>query len=241
MNTSRKSIGEFCPTGPLRAVFNFGNKVLVGRDETGQPRGITVDLARLLANELCVDLTFVEMDRAVDVSSTAESGLWDVCFLAVDPKRSKKIDFSDPYVEIEGCYLAGPLCAAKSADELVASRARVGSVTGSAYSLTLARQPGADCVLYYEDIYAMLEALDRNEVSAVAGIGAVMADEAAKRAGSRVLFPPFMTIRQALGVPVGRPRATKLLRSFVRSSVRSGYVGDILEKHGLGRDCVLSA
>lgn len=241
MNTSRDSIEELCPTGPLRAVLNFGNKVMVGRDQTGQPCGVTVDLARSLADELCVDLTFVEMDRAVDVSSTAENGLWDVCFLAVDPKRSKEIDFSDPYVQIEGCYLAGPLCAAKSAGELVASRDSVGSVTGSAYSLTLARQPGADCLLYYDDIHAMLEALDRNEVSAVAGIGAVMADEAAKRAGSRVLFPPFMTIRQALGVPVGRPRATELLQSFIRSSVRSGYVGDILEKHGVARDCALIA
>lgn len=189
MSASIGSIKEFCPRGNLRAALNFGNRVLVGRSEAGQPCGITVDLARSLAAELGVDLTFVEMERAVDVSSTAADGLWDVCFLAVDPKRSETIDFSDPYVQIEGCYLAGPHCVAESSDELVASRVPVGSVTGSAYSLTLARQAGADCVQYYEDIHAMLAALDRNEVSAVAGIGSVMADEAAKRPGSRVLSP----------------------------------------------------
>jgi len=239
MKTPDASIEELCPTGVLRVALNFGNRVLVGRDDRGQPCGIAVDLSRALAADLGVELTYVEMDRAVDVSSSACDDIWDVCFLAVDPKRSETIAFSDPYVQIEGCYLAGPRCAAMSADELVASRVPVGSVTGSAYSLTLARQAGADCVRYYEDIHAMLAALDRGDVSAVAGIGSVMAEEATKRPGSRVLMPPFMEIRQGMGVPVGRSRAAELLRSFVRSAARSGRVGDILERHGVSRDCAI--
>lgn len=228
----------FCPTGPLRVALNHGNRVLVGRGENGEPRGITVDLARELGAALGVEVTFVEMERAVDVSSSAGDGIWDLCFLAVDPKRAETIDFAAPYVQIDGAYLAGAQCGAATAADLVASGVPVGSVVGSAYSLTLARQPGCEHVRYYDDIHAMLAALDAQEVAAVAGIGSVMAAEACLRPGSRVLEPPFMSIRQTMGIPAGRGVAAGALRTFVAQAIQSGRVGDILERHGVSRQSV---
>lgn len=239
MSMDGETIREFCPEGRLRAALNFGNGVLIGRDEAGQPRGITVDLAQALAARLGLAVDFVEMARAVDVSDTARSGVWDLCFLAVDPKRAETIAFSEPYVQIDGCYLAGPGCDAADAGALVASGAAVGTVVGSAYSLTLERQEGAERLVHFPDIHAMLAALDDRAVAAVAGIGAVMAREAAARPGTRVLAPAFMSIRQAMGVPQGRPKAAAALRAFVDEAARSGLVGDILERHGVSRDCAV--
>lgn len=188
MSMDGETIREFCPERRLRAALNFGNGVLIGRDEAGQPRGITVDLAQALAARLGLAVDFVEMARAVDVSNAARSGVWDLCFLAVDPKRAETIAFSEPYVQIDGCYLAGPGCGAADAG---------------------------------------------------AGIGAVMAREAEARPGARVLTPAFMSIRQAMGVPQGRPKAAAALQAFVDEAARSGLVGDILERHGVSRDCAV--
>ncbi len=233
------TIAQFAPTGTLRVALNHGNRVLVSRDATGKPRGISVDLARTLARHLGLELAFVEYERAVDVSSSATNDEWDVCFLAVDPERAKTITFTDPYVRIEGCYLAGPQCDAADAPSLVASGQKVGTVKGSAYTLTLQRKPGAENLVVHDDILAALDALDRTEVQAIAGIRQAMEGEAAKRQGARVLMPPFMEIRQAMAMPAGRPDASRALSAFLDDALRRGIVGDILEAHGVDRASAL--
>lgn len=233
------TIAQFAPTGTLRVALNHGNRVLVSRDATGQPRGISVDLARALARHLGLELAFVEYERAADVSSSATNNEWDVCFLAVDPERAKTITFTDPYVRIEGCYLAGPQCDAVDAPSLVASGQKVGTVNGSAYTLTLQRKPGAENLVVHDDILAALDALDRTEVQAIAGIRQAMEGEAVKRQGTRVLMPPFMEIRQAMAMPAGRPDASRALSAFLDDALRRGIVGDILEAHGVDRASAL--
>lgn len=229
----------YAPTGVLRVALNHGNGVLVGRTAQGQPVGISVDLAQRLGRSLGLRVAFVEYLRAVDVSDRAEADVWDVCFLAVDPKRAAVIDFTQPYVQIEGAYLAAAHCPARSAAELVASGARVASVIGSAYTLTLERQPGAEALVQMATLPLALRAMDAGQVAAVAGIGAVMQAEASKRPGARVLAPPFMQIRQAMGIVRGRGPAAAHLRAFVTSLAASGEVGEILERHGVQRACAV--
>ena len=226
---------QYAPAGELRVALNHGNRVLVGRDASGRPEGISVDLAQMLAAEVDLPLRFIEFDRAIDVFSSAQDDVWDVCFLAVDPRRAETIDFTDPYVRIEGSYLGAAACSSATSDELVASGARVGSIVGTAYTLTLERLPGYENVVLYKDILALLAALDAGEVEAIAGIGAVMAREAESRPGARVLAPPFMEIRQAMAVPRGRPMAGAHLRQFISDAARRGRIGDILERQGVGR------
>jgi polar amino acid transport system substrate-binding protein len=229
----------FAPKGVLRVALNHGNRILVGRDDNNAPFGISVDLARALAERLDLPLNFVEFERAADVSNSATEDRWDICFLAVDPKRAETIEFTEPYVGIDGSYLASPRCEAKDSDGLVASGAPVGTVIGSAYTLTLQRNPSAENLVLFDDIHSMLRALDAGQVTAVAGIGNVMAAEAEKRPGSRVLAPPFMQIRQAMAIVRSRAPAAAYLRAFVDDLARRGIVGDILERHGQPRSCAI--
>lgn len=230
---------QFAPTGVMRVALNHGNRVLVGRGADGTPKGISIDLAHALAAHLSLDLRFVEYERAVEVSNSAGADEWDVCFLAVDPERARSISFTEPYVRIEGCYLAGPHCKATNAEELVASGAPLGTVKGSAYTLTLQRKPGAEHLVVFEDIFAALKALDEEQVVAIAGIGSVMANEAERRPGARVLQPPFMEIRQAMAMPQGRPEASAALAAFLTGLAKQGITGDILEAHGVDRSCAI--
>ncbi|WP_305989629.1 transporter substrate-binding domain-containing protein [Roseibium sp. MMSF_3544] len=231
---------EFAPTGILRVALNHGNPILAGRTPRGEPAGISISIACALAQHLGLDLRFVEYDRAADVVSAAEQDKWDLCFLAFDPLRARMIAFAPPYLQIKGSYLAGPATTATGAEELVASGVPIGAVEGSAYTLTLQRRPGSEHLVIFRNFQSLARALDDGGVAAIAGIDTVMRAEADKRPGTRVLDPPFMEIRQAIGVPQGRPAATAELAAWLSKQLRNGSIAEILEEHGVGRECLVT-
>src|SRR5499426_177205 len=114
------AVKDLAPTGRLRAAINFGNPVLAQKDPaTGEPRGISVDLARELGRRLGVPVELVLFDAAGKVFDALPANRWDVAFLAIDPARATEISFSAPYVIIEATYLVradSPLRAVEDVD-----------------------------------------------------------------------------------------------------------------------------
>ena len=54
MNSSL--VASFTPTGRLRAAINLGNPILANKDKaTGQPVGVSIDLAHAFASRLGAD------------------------------------------------------------------------------------------------------------------------------------------------------------------------------------------
>src|SRR6266850_482603 len=97
-----ETVRDIAPTGTLRAAINFGNSVLAQKEPLG---GVSVDLARELARRLAVPLELVSYDAAGKVTADATRGAWDIAFVARDPDRAKDIEFTAPYVIIEGGYM----------------------------------------------------------------------------------------------------------------------------------------
>jgi polar amino acid transport system substrate-binding protein len=101
---SAEIIAELAPGGRLRAAINFGNSVLAQRDPGdpgdlgGAPRGVSAELARALAGRLGVAIDYVAYDAAGKVVDALKAGAWDIAFLAIDPVRAARIDFTAPYV-----------------------------------------------------------------------------------------------------------------------------------------------
>ena len=97
---------DLAPTGKVRAAINQGNGVLVQRDPAGgRPRGITIELADELGRRLGVPVELVLFDAAGEVFAALKDNRWDVAFLAVEPVRAAEIEFTSPYVLIEGAYM----------------------------------------------------------------------------------------------------------------------------------------
>src|SRR5206468_7023798 len=100
------AVAELAPSGALRAAINFGNPILAIKDAvTGEPRGVSVDLARELARRLGVPVKLVVYTAAGKVVDGLKNGEWDIGFVAIDPVRAADMDYSAPYVIIEGAYL----------------------------------------------------------------------------------------------------------------------------------------
>ena len=225
-------VRALAPTGTLRAALNLGNPVLVQRGPDGTPSGTTVDLARELARRLGVPVAFLEYDGAGKVSDAAESGVWDVAFMAIDPLRAEGIEFTPPYVLIEGTYVvpaASPLQAVESIDQ-PGTRVAVGDA--SAYHLFMARALRHASIVTAptgDDAAALFL---HGGADVLAGVKQPNDTLVRDTPGLRAVPGRFMSIRQAMCVPHGRGAGAAYVRAFIAEMAGSGFVARALAASG---------
>lgn len=217
----------------MRAAINLGNPVLAGRDAvSGEPAGVSVDLARELAGRLGLPVELVAFDRAAESVDAVRAERADIGFFAIDPARGEGLLFTAPYVLIEGSYLVleSSTLTGNAQVDSVGQRISVGS--GSAYDLFLSREIGHAEIVRCPGAQAALEALRSGAVEVAAGIRQVLEAEAQRVPGARVLPGRFMVIQQAMGLPASRgAQAQQRLAAFVEEMKASGFVADALRRH----------
>ena len=70
----------------------------------------------------------------------------------------------------------------------------------------------------------------------------LLVDDVKRIPGSRTLDGQFTAVQQAIGTHLDRPRAAEFLQSFVDEAIASGFVAELIEKHGVsGRLSVAKA
>jgi polar amino acid transport system substrate-binding protein len=226
-----KSRLELAPAGVLRAAINFGNPVLARREADGTPGGITADLARELARTLDARVAFVGYEQAGEVFAGLDTGAWDVCFLAIEPVRAARIAFSAPYITIEGVYLVPDGSPLNHAGDVDSGETRIGVIEGSAYDLFLTRGLRQASLVRMPGPEAVLQALVDKRVDLIAGVKPALEAAAPRAAGSRLLPEPFMSIRQAMGVPREREAAAACVATFVDDARRSGLLAELFARN----------
>jgi len=224
---------SFAPTGVLRASINLGNPILAGRDATtGEPVGVSVDLARALAQRLGVDLELKVFEKAAASVEAVRAEQADIGFFAIDPARSEGLQFTAPYVLIEGSYLVPAASALQANDAVDREGIRVAVGSGSAYDLFLTRELKSAQIVRVAGAKGLMEALRASQVEVAAGIRQVLEAEAATDAGLRMLPGRFMVIQQAMGTPASRgPETGQALSAFVEEMKASGFVAQALARH----------
>jgi polar amino acid transport system substrate-binding protein len=236
-------VTAFAPTGRLRACINLGNPILARRDTaSGQAFGVSVDLARALAEHLGVGLELVVVDAAAKSVDTVKSGNADIGFFAIDPLRSDGILFSAPYVLIEGAYLVrqGSALTDNSHVDRPGTRIMVGK--GSAYDLYLSRALKSAQLLRAPTSPAVVDEFLRQNADVAAGVRQQLEADAARLGGLRLLPGRFMVIEQAMGVQGNRGEAAQReLKAFVERAKASGFVAQALERHHIQGAIVASA
>jgi polar amino acid transport system substrate-binding protein len=225
---------DLAPTGKLRVGINYGNPVLATRDRgSGALRGVAVDLARELGKRLDVPVELVGFESAGKMVAGLKAAAWDVAFLAVDPGRSGEIDFTAPYIEIEGTYLVPAGSPLRTIADVDRAGVRIGVSANSAYDLFLSRSLQRVELVRAPDPNAAFELLIAGKVDVVAGVRQSLMANAQKLPGSRVFPDRFMAIQQALGIPRGREEGAKYLREFIEDAKVSGLVARAIERAGV--------
>jgi polar amino acid transport system substrate-binding protein len=224
-------VRDIAPSGRLRAAMNYGNSVLVQRDAAA-PRGVSPDIARELARRMGVPLDFIPYDAAGKVTADATRGAWDIAFVARDPERAKDIEFTPPYVIIEGAYLVRDDSPLKANQDVDRPGVRIAVSRGSAYDLFLSRALKSATLVRAPSPPASIELFVNERPEALAGVRQPLVAYAASHPGYRVLPGRFMAIEQALALPRGRPLAARYLNDFIDELKASGFVAASLEKSG---------
>jgi len=235
-SVTRDVVKQLAPGGKLRAALNYGNTVLVQRGENGgAPRGVTPALARELAKRLNVPVEFVPFEQAglVVDALKANPNVWDIMYLAIDPKRAQEIAFTAAYVQIEGCYIVRKESPIKAVEDVDREGIRVTAGKDSAYDLFLTRNLKHATIERAPGLKETVALFRRDNLDVLAGVKQHMQEVLAANPDLRLVPGRFMVIEQAMGTPRGRGEAgAAYLRAFVEEMKASGFVANELKKSG---------
>lgn len=212
------------PTGVVRAAINLGNPVLAQQQADGTLTGISVTLARAVADALAVPLELKPFDGAGKVVASAAQGVWDLGFLAIDPLRAQEIAYTAPYVIIEGVFIVPQASPHTTPQTLDASGVRIAVGKGAAYELHLKRAFEKAELVQYPTSADVLPALVRDGLEAGAGIRQPATAFVESHPDYRIIDEAFMQIRQAVAVPIARRDAIIWLQEQLDALKAAGVV-----------------
>ncbi len=223
---------SLAPTGVLRVAINHGNAVLAQRNAQGELTGVSVILARALAERLKLPIQLIPFAGAGDVFNAQEKGLWDLAFLAIEPERAVKIDFSPPYVILDGTYLVRAGAPFRTVSDLDQPGVRIAVGRGAAYDLFLTRTLKRAELRRVPTGESSIDLLLSDGVEAVAGVRQALVESAQENPGLRVLDDRFTAIQQAMGTPRGRQAGAAYVSAFIEEMKASGAVRKALDATG---------
>jgi polar amino acid transport system substrate-binding protein len=217
-NPGNEVIHDLAPTGRLRAAINCGNPVLAQIDsQSGQPTGVSVDLAIELGRRLGIPVDLVTYDSAGNVLKALTDSAWDVAFLAIDPDRATEIDFTSPYMSIEGTYLVRSNSPLRTVEELDRTGVRIAVGAGAAYDLYLTRTIINAELRRAPTSAGAIDLFMTEGLEAAAGVRQPLAEYARVHSEVRVIDGKFMSIEQAMATPKGRPAGSAYLQTFIEN------------------------
>ena len=193
-----------------------------------------MDLARELGARLGVPVVLVTFDAAGKVFDALGSSAWDVAFLAIEPARASQIDFTAPYVIIEGGYMVPVGSPLRTIADVDREGVRIAVGNKSAYDLYLTRTLKHAQLVRAPTSPAAIELFMKEKLEVAANVKQPLLQFAKGRTDVRVMDGRFMAIEQAMGTPRGRAAGARYLREFVEEMKASGFVAAGLRRSGQG-------
>ncbi len=178
-------VKEIAPTGKLRAAINLGNAVLAQKGADGAPKGVSVDLSRELARRLGVPIDLADL-RGRRQGVRRDQGRQ--CRPRVHRDRAgarAEIEFSSPYVLIEGGYMVAKDLPLKAIEDVDRPGIKIAVGLNSAYDLFLTRTiKNAQVVRAHTGGgEAMIELFLKDKLDVVAGVKPVLVEYAKTNRG----------------------------------------------------------
>jgi polar amino acid transport system substrate-binding protein len=224
---------DLAPTGKLRAAINFGNGVLAQKGPNGEARGVSVDLAHALGKKLGVPVELITVQAAGKSFEALASGAADVGFIAIEPARAAELDFTPPYVLIEGTYLVRQDSPLQRIEDVDKPGIKIAVGLASAYDLYLTRTiKHAELVRAQTGGAGGLALFREQQIDVAAGVREALEAYAKEHADVRVMSGHFQEIQQAMGTAKGRAAGLAYLRGFIEEMKAYGFVATALKNSG---------
>jgi polar amino acid transport system substrate-binding protein len=234
VSPSSQAFAELAPTGVLRAAINMGNFLLVtGKTPSGDPSGVSADVAAAIAARLGVPVRYVPYARPGELADDAEKGLWDIGNIGAEPQRAAVINFTAAYCEIEATYLVPAGSAIRNVAEVDQPGRRLAVTARSAYGLWLENNYKKGELRQFNSADEAIKGFVDQRMDAYAGLRPGLIEVAAKLPGSRILDGQFTAVQQAVGTPKKNAAGYRFLTDFVEEAKHNGLIASLIERHGV--------
>lgn len=232
MSIPKDVIAELAPTGVLRAGINMSNFLLVtGRTPSGDPTGVSPDMAAEVAKRLGVPLKLVPYQNPGLLADAAVRDEWDIGNIGAEPQRAETIAFTAAYCEIQATYLVPAGSPLKAIADVDRKGIKIAVTGRSAYGLWLDRNIKNAELDRSDTLDSALEDFLAKKLDALAGLRPRLIDDIKKVPGGTILDGQFTAVQQAIGTPRKNAKAAAWLAQMVEEAKASGLVASFIEKH----------
>ena len=235
------TLDDIRKAGKIRIAIDLAIPPFGMTDDKMQPTGSDVDLARLLAKDLGVQLEIVTTTgpTRIPMLQTNKADLV-VSTLSITPDRAKVIDFSLPYADHPSVVAALKSIQIKQMSDLDGKKVAV--VRGTTQDSDLAQQAKGAQLVRYEDDATMALALASGQVDILATarslLPAISKKNPARTVEAKITMQTFYL---AIGMRKDEPKLLEWVNGWVKTNLKNGKLGAIYKQyHGvdIGPDVV---
>ena len=222
------------PTGRLRVGAFPGSPLSMAVDgNTGETRGLSIDLGRELAKRLGVPFEQLSYQRIAEVLAAMKTGDVDFTISNATPARAVDVSFSQTLISLELGYLVPAASAIATMSDVARSGVRIGVTQGSTSQRTLPNMLPKAIVVPAQNSKHAIEMLERRELDLFATNKPTLFQMSDQMPGARVLDGRWGVEHIAIAIPKGREAALGYLRRFVEEMQTGGLLAEAVERAGL--------
>jgi polar amino acid transport system substrate-binding protein len=206
---------------PLRVGMELGYPPFEMRDASGQPAGVSVDLAKALGEHLGrpVQIENLPFDGLIPALKTGKIDLILSSMTATE-ERARVIDFSDPYLRTGLCLLVG----AKSTVQMPAEAKTIvvkKGTTGHLYASKSLR--GSKVLVLDKESACVLEVAQGKADAFIYDQMSVFSHWQRNRETTRAVLKPFQQESWAIGLPKGSPLREQVNGFITKFRAENGF------------------
>ena len=225
-------ISELAPSGIMRAGINMANIFLVtGKDDSGDPEGVSPSIARAIADELSVKICYVPYLTPGETADSIKNQECDIVMIADEPARAESISFTDAYVEIEATYLVDGESNIKTVDDVDQVGSRIAVSSTSAYDLYLTRNLKYAELHRADGLDAAARLFETKKLDALAGLRPALLENLKELPHNNILGGNYMTVKQSIGTHHNNTASHVFLREFVAEAKASGLILRLIQEY----------
>ena len=229
-------MNELSSTGRLRFGVVFApamSALFVVKDADGAPRGVTVDLANELAQQIGVPVDFTVAPNTGLLTDALAAATIDAAFMPVDDERRKRVDFGPAYCLVESTYMVTGPSGIKTLAEVDRPQVRVVGIANTTTIRAATRTLKSTVPIAAASIADAVAMLRGGKADAFALGRDSLPDFLPQFPGSRIVDGGFQRTGVAIAVPKGRPDALATVTAFINQAKASGSVRRALDRAGL--------
>ena len=225
------TLDDIKKAGKVRIAIDLAIPPFGMSDDKMQPAGSDVDLARLLAKDLGVQLEIVTTTgpTRIPMLQTNKADLV-VSTLSITPERAKVVDFSIPYADHPSVVAGLTSATIRQMSDLEGKK--IGVVRGTTQDTDLTRQAKGAQLVRYEDDATMALAFASGQVDIIATARSLL-PAISKKNPARTLEPKItmQTFYLAIGLRKDEPRLLAWVNDWVRTNLQNGKLIAIYKTH----------